>query len=90
MTASTSERPASVAVRTPQWTSRPTARLRAGQIVATQVAAAVLIAAVGRGVVPTAVALLSAALLLPAAWVRVRGRWLHEWLVTAAAYLTRR
>ncbi|AYF30298.1 type VII secretion protein EccE [Micromonospora sp. BL1] len=90
MTASTSERPASVAVRTPQWTSRPTARLRAGQIVATQIAAAVLIAAVGRGVVPTAVALLSAALLLPAAWVRVRGRWLHEWLATAAAYLTRR
>ena len=90
MTASTSERPASVAVRTPQWTSRPTARLRAGQIVATQIAVAVLIAAVGRGVVPTAVALLSAALLLPAAWVRVRGRWLHEWLATAAAYLTRR
>ncbi|MFI7511665.1 type VII secretion protein EccE [Micromonospora aurantiaca] len=90
MTASTSERPASVPVRTPQWTSRPTARLRAGQIVATQVAAAVLVAAAGRGVVPTAVALLSAALLLPAAWVRVRGRWLHEWLVTAAAYVTRR
>ncbi|MBO4142074.1 type VII secretion protein EccE [Micromonospora tulbaghiae] len=90
MTASTSERSACVAVVAPQWTSRPTARLRAGQIVATQVAAAVLIAAAGRGVVPTAVALLSAALLLPAAWVRVRGRWLHEWLVTAAAYLTRR
>lgn len=90
MTASTSERSASVAVSAPQWTSRPTARLRAGQIVATQVAAAVLIATAGRGVVPTGVALLSAALLLPAAWVRVRGRWLHEWLVIATAYLTRR
>ncbi|MEU8314816.1 type VII secretion protein EccE [Micromonospora sp. NPDC048887] len=90
MTASTSERHASAPVRTPQWTTRPAARLRAGQIVATQVAAAVVIAAAGRGVVPTAVALLSAALLLPAAWVRVRGRWLHEWLSTAAAYLTRR
>ncbi|MEW2441487.1 type VII secretion protein EccE [Micromonospora marina] len=90
MTASTSERPASAPVRSPRWTSRPAARLRAGQVVATQVAAALLIAAAGRGVVPTAVALLSAALLLPAAWVRLRGRWLHEWLVTAAAYLTRR
>ncbi|MET9302688.1 type VII secretion protein EccE [Micromonospora aurantiaca] len=90
MTASTSERPASVPVRAPQWTSWSAARLRAGQIVATQVAVAALVAAAGRGVVPTAVSLLAAALLLPAAWVRVRGRWLHEWLVTAAAYLTRR
>ncbi|MFI2709060.1 type VII secretion protein EccE [Micromonospora sp. NPDC018662] len=56
----------------------------------TQVAAAVLVAAVGRGVVPTAVALLAAVLLLPAAWVRFRGRWLHEWLTVGAAYLSRR
>ncbi|MFI7210673.1 type VII secretion protein EccE [Micromonospora maritima] len=56
----------------------------------TQVAAAVLVAAVGRGVVVTAVALLLAALLLPAAWVRVRGRWLHQWLTVGVAHLGRR
>nr|WP_254909725.1 type VII secretion protein EccE [Micromonospora sp. NBS 11-29] len=65
-------------------------RVRAGQVVATQVALAVLVAAVGRGVVVTAVALLSATLLLPVAWVRVRGRWLHEWLGVVAAYLSHR
>ncbi|WP_345151636.1 type VII secretion protein EccE [Micromonospora maritima] len=56
----------------------------------TQVAAAVLVAAIGRGVVVTAVALLLVALLLPAAWVRVRGRWLHQWLTVGVAHLSRR
>lgn len=87
MSATTPTRPAA---RAPLWTRRPGTRQRAGQVVATQVAAAVLVAAAGRGVVATAAALLTAALMLPAAWIRVRGRWLHEWLVTAIAYLTRR
>ncbi|WP_174537453.1 type VII secretion protein EccE [Micromonospora chalcea] len=87
MSATTTTRPAA---RAPLWTRRPSTRQRAGQVVATQVAAAVLVAAAGRGVVATAAALLTAALMLPAAWIRVRGRWLHEWLVTAIAYLTRR
>ncbi|MFJ5668162.1 type VII secretion protein EccE [Micromonospora sp. LA-10] len=87
MTATTTTRPAAPA---PLWTRRPSTRQRAGQVVATQIAAAVLVAAAGRGVVATAVALLTAALVLPAAWIRVRGRWLHEWLLTAVAYLSRR
>ncbi|GHJ17991.1 type VII secretion protein EccE [Micromonospora sp. AKA38] len=87
MTASTTERPAPAPPPLPQWRLR---RLRAGQIVTTQVAAAVLLAALGRGVAPTAVALCCAALLVPAAWVRFRGRWLHEWLTVGAAYLSRR
>ncbi|WP_446220529.1 type VII secretion protein EccE [Micromonospora sp. IBHARD004] len=70
--------------------ARPLSGLRAGQIVAAQLAVAVLVAAVGRGVAVTAAALLLAALLLPAAWVRVRGRWLFEWLVVGLAHLTRR
>ncbi|WP_435817529.1 type VII secretion protein EccE [Micromonospora sediminicola] len=88
VTASTTERPSPSAP--PQWTRVSAPVVRAGQVVTTQVAAAVLVAAVGRGVVVTAVALLLATLLLPAAWVRVRGRWLHEWLGVGAAHLSRR
>ncbi|MEU0156692.1 type VII secretion protein EccE [Micromonospora fulviviridis] len=61
-----------------------------GRVVAAQVAVAVLVAAVGRGVPVTAAALLLAAVLLPATWVRFRGRWLFEWLAVGAAYLARR
>ncbi|MEU8259348.1 type VII secretion protein EccE [Micromonospora sp. NPDC048999] len=75
------------ASRPPRWT---TAGVRAGQVVAAQVAVAMLAAAVGRGVAVTAAALLSTMLLLPAAWVRLRGRWLYEWLLVGLAYLTRR
>ncbi|MDG4803445.1 type VII secretion protein EccE [Micromonospora sp. WMMD980] len=89
MTATPTERTTASAAA-PQWRRHPPAGVRAGQVVATQIAAAVLVAAVGRGVVPTAGALLTATLLLPAAWVRFRGRWSHEWLTVAAAYLARR
>ncbi|WP_346121842.1 type VII secretion protein EccE [Micromonospora coerulea] len=96
MTATRTAAPVATAVRppgTPRWTAvggRATAGLRAGQVVATQLAVAALVAAVGRSVVVTAAALLLAALLLPAAWVRFRGRWLFEWLAVGLAYLTRR
>ncbi|SCG59420.1 type VII secretion protein EccE [Micromonospora humi] len=90
MTATMTDRSTPAPLPTPQWRRRSTVRLRAGQVVTTQVAAAVLVAALGRGVVPTAVALLTATLLLPAAWVRFRGRWWYEWLTVAGAYLSRR
>lgn len=90
MTATTTDRPAPAPAPPPQWTRRPAPAVRAGQVVAAQVAVAVLVAAVGRGVPVTAAALLLAAVLLPATWVRFRGRWLFEWLAVGAAYLTRR
>ncbi|TDC31563.1 type VII secretion protein EccE [Micromonospora sp. 15K316] len=65
-------------------------RVRAGQVVAAQVAAALPVAALGRGAGPLAGALLAAALLLPLAWLRIRGRWLFEWAGTALTHLTRR
>ncbi|WP_233196786.1 type VII secretion protein EccE [Verrucosispora sp. ts21] len=65
-------------------------RPRAGQIVATQVALAAPVAALGRGL-PTmlaAAALAGAVLFL--AWCRVRRRWLYEWLSISLGYATRR
>ncbi|MFU8851701.1 type VII secretion protein EccE [Micromonospora sp. SL1-18] len=86
--ATTTGRPAPGAAQPPaQWTA---AGVRAGQVVAAQVAAAVLAATIGRGMAVTAAALLSAALLLPGAWVRFRGRWLYEWLLVGLGHLTRR
>lgn len=96
MTATRTGPPAAKTARQPdppQWTAvaaRTASGLRAGQVVATQLAVAVLAAAVGRGVAVTAAALLLAAVLLPAAWVRLRGRWLFEWLAVGLAFLTRR
>ncbi|MGC4818828.1 type VII secretion protein EccE [Micromonospora sp. DT63] len=70
--------------------SRRGAGIGAGQLVTGQVAVAVVLAALGRGTPLTVAALLVAALLVAVAGVRVRGRWLFEWLGTAAAHLTRR
>ncbi|MFF0371305.1 MULTISPECIES: type VII secretion protein EccE [unclassified Micromonospora] len=64
--------------------------VRAGQLVTGQVAVALVLAALGRGVPVTVAALLAAVLLVATAWVRVRGRWLFEWLAIAAGHLTRR
>ncbi|SCL57871.1 type VII secretion protein EccE [Micromonospora citrea] len=77
----------------PQWI--PAARRRkvgvgAGQVVAAQVAVAAVVASAGRGVLATLAAVAVAALLLPVAWVRLRGRWLFEWLATGLGYATRR
>lgn len=66
------------------------AGMRVGQLVTGQVAVAVVLAALGRGTPVTVAALLVAALLVAAAGVRVRGRWLFEWLGTAAGHVTRR
>lgn len=93
MTASTTARPAARQPLPPQWSAGATRRstaVRAGQIVAAQVAVALPVAALGRGVVATALALFAAGLLLAIAWVRRRGRWLFEWLGIALAYATRR
>ncbi|MCX4387172.1 type VII secretion protein EccE [Micromonospora peucetia] len=77
----------------PQWipaARRGGAGVRAGQVIATQVAVAAVVAAVGGGVLATLAAVGVAALLLPVAWVRLRGRWLFEWLTTGLSYATRR
>ncbi|MFF5054034.1 type VII secretion protein EccE [Micromonospora sp. NPDC000663] len=64
--------------------------VRAGQLVAAQVAVALVLAALGRSAPVTVTAVTAAALLIVAAGARLRGRWLFEWLGTAAGHLTRR
>ncbi|WP_433117048.1 type VII secretion protein EccE [Micromonospora sp. CA-246542] len=64
--------------------------MRAGQLVTGQVAVAVVLAASGQGAPVMIAALLVATLLVTAACVRFRGRWLFEWLGTAAGHVTRR
>ncbi|WCN81924.1 type VII secretion protein EccE [Micromonospora sp. LH3U1] len=93
-------RPGSVDQRTPRrrspvdrWASvarRAGAGVRAGQLVTAQVAAALVLTALGRGAPVIVAAVLVAVLLVGAAWVRVRGRWLFEWLGTTVGHLTRR
>lgn len=61
-----------------------------GQLVASQTALALLLAAVGRGPSATVLAGLAAAALALGAWVRIRRRWLFEWLAVALGHLTRR
>ncbi|MGR6316741.1 type VII secretion protein EccE [Micromonospora soli] len=90
MTATTTTGPVPAAPPAPGSAVRPAPPVRAGQVVAAQVAVAVLVAGVGRGVTVTAAALLLAALLLPGTWVRWRGRWLYEWLLVGLGHLTRR
>nr|WP_145777580.1 type VII secretion protein EccE [Micromonospora olivasterospora] len=74
-----------------QWipAARPATRVRAGQVVAGQVAVALVAAAAGRGGGWTTAALLVAVPLLAGAWVRVRGRWLFAWLAVAVGHLAR-
>ncbi|MEV4117766.1 type VII secretion protein EccE [Micromonospora sp. NPDC049645] len=69
---------------------RTGAGVRAGQLVAAQVAAALVLVALGRPAPVVVVAALVAVLLVATAWVPVRGRWLFEWLGTATGHLTRR
>ncbi|MCW3838861.1 type VII secretion protein EccE [Micromonospora yasonensis] len=90
MTATTTARPAVPTPHPPPRALRPASDVRAGQVVAAQVAVAALVAAVGRGVAVTAAALLLAILLLPGAWVRWRGRWLYEWLLVGLGHVSRR
>ncbi|HEX5543696.1 MAG TPA: type VII secretion protein EccE, partial [Micromonospora sp.] len=82
----------------PQWPGpvRPAAvrggflGVRAGQVVATQAALAALLAALGRGPLGGTVAAVAAAALVLGTWIRVRRRWLFEWLAVGICYLTRR
>ncbi|MCG5450323.1 type VII secretion protein EccE [Micromonospora sp. NIE111] len=69
---------------------RAAAGARAGQLVAAQVAAALVLVTLGRPAPVVAAAVLVAVLLVACAWVPVRGRWLFEWLGTAIGHLTRR
>ncbi|SDZ35925.1 type VII secretion protein EccE [Micromonospora pattaloongensis] len=64
--------------------------VRAGQVVATQAAVALIVAALGHGPLAVTGAALAAALLGVAAWGRLRQRWLFEWLAVAVRYVGRR
>lgn len=68
----------------------PRAAIHSGQIVASQVAVALWMAAWGRGAVPIAAATLGAVALLALSWVPVRHRWLYQWAGLLAGYATRR
>ncbi|WTI08657.1 type VII secretion protein EccE [Micromonospora sp. NBC_00821] len=97
---STDSGPLSVDQRTPgrrspvaHWVAlgrRAAAGARAGQLVAAQVAAALVLVTLGRPAPVVAAAVLVAVLLVAGAWVPVRGQWLFEWLGTAIGHLTRR
>ncbi|WP_213451506.1 type VII secretion protein EccE [Rhizomonospora bruguierae] len=75
----------------PATKSRPArSGVRAGQIVALQAAAAAVIASLGRGPVLIAAAAVVAIVLLVPAWVRLRRRWLYQWIGVGLRYLGRR
>lgn len=61
-----------------------------GQIVALQTAIALVIAALTAGFLAIAAAVLAAAVLLTLSWVRVRQRWLYQWLGVGLRYVSRR
>jgi len=64
--------------------------VRAGQIVAAQLAIALLLVAWGRGVLIPFAAGLAAVVLVCVAWIRIRGRWLFEWSTIGLRFLTGR
>lgn len=70
--------------------SRRTLGRHAGQVVAVQTALALLVAAAGHGPLVVAGAGIAAALVTMAALVRVRRRWLFEWIAVALRYAGRR
>jgi type VII secretion protein EccE len=61
-----------------------------GQIVAAEVALALLVGAATQGLLAIAGATLIAAVILTIAWVRLRRRWLYQWLGIGSRYLSRR
>ncbi|WP_422772852.1 type VII secretion protein EccE [Plantactinospora sp. WMMC1484] len=63
--------------------------VRAGQIVALQVAVALVLAAAGKGPLLLAGAVLLAAALVLLTWLRLRRRWLFEWIAIGLRYSTR-
>ncbi|MEO3747040.1 type VII secretion protein EccE [Plantactinospora sp. B5E13] len=60
--------------------------VRAGQIVTLQVAAALVIAAVGHGALAVTGAVLVALVLVLLTWIRLRRRWLFEWIGIGLRY----
>lgn len=64
--------------------------IRAGQVVAAQAAIALLFAASSANYLVIALAAVLAAIVVVVAWVRLRGRWLYEWLGVGLRYLSRR
>jgi ESX secretion system protein EccE len=77
-------------------TARPQPRrgtllgVRGSQIVAAEVALALLVAAAGQGIVAIAAATLAAAVIVTIAWIRVRRRWLFQWMGIGMRYGSRR
>ncbi len=63
--------------------------IRTGQIVAIQVALALVIGAIGHGPLLMTGAALVAATGVLVAWIRLRRRWLFEWIGLGLRYLTR-
>jgi type VII secretion protein EccE len=68
---------------------RPRRTVRAGQVVATQVALAMCLAALGRHPLVLVGAGLAAVAVLLVTWFRLRGRWLFEWLAIGLRHLGR-
>ncbi|HEY0700690.1 MAG TPA: hypothetical protein VGD43_23145, partial [Micromonospora sp.] len=68
---------------------RSSAGIRAGQVIVTEVAVALLVAALGHGPLALAGAALTAVVLLAAAWLRLGRRWLYEWIRIGLRYAGR-
>jgi type VII secretion protein EccE len=64
--------------------------VHSGQIIAAEVALALLVGAATQGLLAIAGATLIAAVILTIAWVRLRRRWLYQWLGIGSRYLSRR
>lgn len=64
--------------------------IHGGQIVAAEVALALLVAAAGQGILALAGATIAAAVIVTIAWIRVRRRWLFQWLAIGMRYASRR
>ncbi|MFD1325165.1 type VII secretion protein EccE [Micromonospora sonneratiae] len=69
---------------------RPLLGVRAGQLVATQLAIALPVAAWGNGPLLVVVAGVVAATLTLVTWLRLRRRWVFQWVAISVRYLTRR
>ncbi|MEV6965829.1 type VII secretion protein EccE [Hamadaea sp. NPDC051192] len=65
-------------------------RVHSGQIVATELAVALLLVGLLWGVVPTIGLAVVAAALIVLAWARLRGRWLFQWMRIWLSYRTHR
>ena len=83
-------RPTGPATTGPARAPGRTRAVRPGQIVTAQAAVALLLAASDRGPLGIAGAALLGGALVLLAWVRLRRRWLFEWLAVGLRYLTRR